>query len=309
MSSKDDVITIQIVEALWETIKRDVRPRSPAVQALLQTTRPIGVEGSTVVLLCTSPFHRDNLNKSQNKRIVVEVIRKHIDKIRDVRTTLEVSVKESLDDIINSSVVALPKEVVSRDGVERSLAEAEDEIIRLKGMISTHKRHIRVLEGKEVQFGIHTPTYILLELDDLRHKTEECQLKIDEQKHVALNLIENLVLSLAWERADERNTCTTLEEKCRNNELQIDQTSEHLGQMFALLAKENSRSLDLSFLRITTPANKGEEIILGLFAELQKLSSSLRDLNNELSERRQTLERVNEDFLFATTMRKKIQEM
>jgi len=84
-----DFSVLEQVEGLWEEIKRDVRPRSPAVQALLHGARPIDVEGSTLVLLAASSFHKDNLEKAQNRKYVEEVVRKHVASLVAIRCTIE----------------------------------------------------------------------------------------------------------------------------------------------------------------------------------------------------------------------------
>lgn len=84
-----DFSVLEQVEGLWEEIKRDVRPKSPMVQALLHGVRPIDVEGQTVVLLATSPFHKENLEKVQNRRIVEDVVKKHLGNTYAIRVTIE----------------------------------------------------------------------------------------------------------------------------------------------------------------------------------------------------------------------------
>lgn len=84
-----DFSLLELVEARWEAIKRDVRPRSPTVQALLHSVRPIDVEGNTVVLLAASPFHRENLEKAQNRKIVEEVLQRHLGVAVALRCTIE----------------------------------------------------------------------------------------------------------------------------------------------------------------------------------------------------------------------------
>lgn len=84
-----DFSTLDLIEARWEEIKRDVRPHSPAVQALLNGARPIDVEGKTLVLLVTSAFHKDNLEKPQNRRIVEEVVRRLLGAAYAIRCTIE----------------------------------------------------------------------------------------------------------------------------------------------------------------------------------------------------------------------------
>ncbi len=84
-----DFSTLDLIESRWEEIKRDVRPHSPSLQALLNGARPIDVEGKTLVLLVTSAFHKDNLEKPQNRRIVEEVVRRLLGATYAIRCTIE----------------------------------------------------------------------------------------------------------------------------------------------------------------------------------------------------------------------------
>jgi DNA polymerase-3 subunit gamma/tau len=84
-----DFLVLEQAEGLWEEIKRDVRPKSPMVQALLHGVRPIDVEGQVIVLLASSSFHKENLEKAQNRRIVEDVISKHLGKTYTIRCTIE----------------------------------------------------------------------------------------------------------------------------------------------------------------------------------------------------------------------------
>ncbi len=91
-----DFSALERVEAAWEAIKRDVRPKSPTVQALLHSVRPIDVEGNIVVLLASSSFHKDSLDKAPNRRIVEDVLKKHLGASFGIRCTIEAR-DESLD--------------------------------------------------------------------------------------------------------------------------------------------------------------------------------------------------------------------
>ena len=84
-----DFSTLDLIESRWEEIKRDVRPHSPSLQALLNGARPIDVEGKTLILLVTSAFHKDNLEKPQNRRIVEDVVRRLLGATYAIRCTIE----------------------------------------------------------------------------------------------------------------------------------------------------------------------------------------------------------------------------
>ncbi|WP_129631271.1 DNA polymerase III subunit gamma/tau [Candidatus Oscillochloris fontis] len=80
---------LERIEAEWDTIKRNVRPHSPTVQALLNSIRPIDVEGNTIVLLATSSFHKDNLERASNTKLVEQVINKQLGGTFAIRCTIE----------------------------------------------------------------------------------------------------------------------------------------------------------------------------------------------------------------------------
>ncbi|MFV9504932.1 MAG: DNA polymerase III subunit gamma/tau [Oscillochloridaceae bacterium umkhey_bin13] len=84
-----DFSVLEQVEALWDTIKRDVRPKSPSLQALLQGARPLDVEGHTITLLAASPFHKDNLEKPTNRKIIEDVIKRLLGATYAIRCTIE----------------------------------------------------------------------------------------------------------------------------------------------------------------------------------------------------------------------------
>jgi DNA polymerase-3 subunit gamma/tau len=89
MAANADFTVLERVESLWEDIKRDVRPRSPMLQALLKDVRPIDVESNTIVLLASSAFHKSNLEKPQNSKIVEDVINKQLGGVFAIRCTIE----------------------------------------------------------------------------------------------------------------------------------------------------------------------------------------------------------------------------
>ncbi|MBP1464258.1 DNA polymerase III subunit gamma/tau [Candidatus Chloroploca sp. M-50] len=84
-----DFSVLEQIEHAWEEIKRDVRPKSPTVQALLHSVRPVDVEGATIVLLASSAFHKENLEKIANRRLVEEVISRQLGGTYGIRCTIE----------------------------------------------------------------------------------------------------------------------------------------------------------------------------------------------------------------------------
>lgn len=88
---------LEQLEATWEEFKRDVRPRSPTVQALLNSARPYDVEGNTIILLVSSSFHKERLEEPKNRAIIEEVLRRRLGKVYAVRCTIEEKSVEPTD--------------------------------------------------------------------------------------------------------------------------------------------------------------------------------------------------------------------
>jgi DNA polymerase III subunit gamma/tau len=89
LAADSDFSLLERVEAAWELIKRDVRTKSPTLQALLNSVRPMDVEGRTIVLLASSEFHKTNVEQPTNRQIVEDVIKKHLGQVYAVRCTTE----------------------------------------------------------------------------------------------------------------------------------------------------------------------------------------------------------------------------
>ncbi|MCG8351470.1 MAG: DNA polymerase III subunit gamma/tau [Chloroflexales bacterium] len=84
-----DVSLLERIEAVWPAVVRDVRVYDPMVQALLKDMRPDMVEDKTLVLLASSAFHKDKLEQPTKKRIVEEVLSKHVGADVFIRCTTE----------------------------------------------------------------------------------------------------------------------------------------------------------------------------------------------------------------------------
>ena len=88
----DDQVVLHIVCSRWDEIKRDVRPHSQVVGLLLDNTKPIAVEGKTLILLVPSLFYKDNLEWPQRRRIVEEIIRRSLGAAYAIRCVITSSV-------------------------------------------------------------------------------------------------------------------------------------------------------------------------------------------------------------------------
>ncbi len=88
-AANTELSILEQVEAIWSDVVRDVRPRDKMVQALLQSIRPLDVEDGTVILLATSQFHKENIEKPHHRQIVEEVLSKHMGTTFSIRCTIE----------------------------------------------------------------------------------------------------------------------------------------------------------------------------------------------------------------------------
>jgi DNA polymerase-3 subunit gamma/tau len=84
-----DISILEHVEALWPQVVRDVRPRDKMVYALIRDVRPVNVEGNTVILLASSPFHRGQIERPHIRQIIEEVLSKHLGAQFAIVCTLE----------------------------------------------------------------------------------------------------------------------------------------------------------------------------------------------------------------------------
>lgn len=88
-AANTELSILEQVEAVWLDVVRDVRPRDKMVQALLHSIRPLDVEDRTVILLATSQFHKENIEKPHHRQIVEEVLSKHMGTTFGIRCTIE----------------------------------------------------------------------------------------------------------------------------------------------------------------------------------------------------------------------------
>ena len=157
MTTYNDAELLEKLEAQWEDIKRDVRPRSPAVRALLHGARPIDVENKVVIILAASPFHVDNLSKRPNRRIIEDVLRKYFgDDISftitlEARSSSRANLNSELSDLTKALQTALPSEFKSQAAELASLITESHSEGRISNDVSISLRPVlQSLAGKEV---------------------------------------------------------------------------------------------------------------------------------------------------------------
>ncbi|NJL35124.1 MAG: hypothetical protein HC893_16310 [Chloroflexaceae bacterium] len=74
----EELSLLDRVEAAWPDVVRDVRPHSNRLEAVLKSVHPVDVEGHTLVLHAASPFHKEQTEKPHHRRIIEEVLFKHV---------------------------------------------------------------------------------------------------------------------------------------------------------------------------------------------------------------------------------------
>ncbi len=73
------------VEAVWQDVVRDVRPYNNKLQAVLNSVHPVDVESGTLILQTPSPFHRNQVENTKHRRIIEEVLERHLGQALTIR--------------------------------------------------------------------------------------------------------------------------------------------------------------------------------------------------------------------------------
>ncbi len=95
---------LEDVVVKWQEILKAVRPKNHSVEALLRSTRPIGFEGSTLVLNVFYKFHKDKLETQRCREIVEQSIGEvlNTDPVR-VELRLGQKTKNEEEDIVKAA--------------------------------------------------------------------------------------------------------------------------------------------------------------------------------------------------------------
>lgn len=91
----EDLALFARVEEVWNLVVRDVRPRDRTLEAVLKSgVRPVNVEGTTIVLLAPYAFHQKRVEEARNRRIIEDVLSKHLGDRYSVRCTTELQTEK-----------------------------------------------------------------------------------------------------------------------------------------------------------------------------------------------------------------------
>ncbi len=72
--AKEGDVSIGEIEAKWQEILKEVRPKNHSVEALLRSSKPIGVNGNSLELEVFYKFHKERLETDKCRRIVEDSI-------------------------------------------------------------------------------------------------------------------------------------------------------------------------------------------------------------------------------------------
>ncbi|HPR34333.1 MAG TPA: DNA polymerase III subunit gamma/tau [Anaerolineaceae bacterium] len=110
-------ITLDLVQEHWEALKRAVKSRNTVTSALMNSSRLVDVDGSTVVINFSSDLLRDKMADEQNSRMVCSVMSKYFG--QDVRLICTTGERD-----------ALPK-----SGANGGMQQVEETIKKLGGQL------------------------------------------------------------------------------------------------------------------------------------------------------------------------------
>lgn len=124
VSANTDISILEKVEEVWPSVIHDVRPYDTMLQALLRSVRPIDVEGTTIVLLANSDFHRQNVEKPGYRRIIEEVLGKLLNGHFTIRCTVEARTETRAD--IRQKIRTIRKDPLVRAAINIFDADVVD---------------------------------------------------------------------------------------------------------------------------------------------------------------------------------------
>jgi DNA polymerase-3 subunit gamma/tau len=88
-------LTLEWVKGNWRQMLVRIRPLSPQVQALLNSTEPLEVRGDTITLGCPFAFHRDRLSEDRNRDLVEQVLAQVLGQPCHVQCTVQSAPKDA----------------------------------------------------------------------------------------------------------------------------------------------------------------------------------------------------------------------
>jgi DNA polymerase III subunit gamma/tau len=100
----NDGILFQVALSRWSEILDATGVKNRSVQALVRVARPIGSEGSTLVLGFPYEFHRDRIEELKNRSVVEDVIGRVLGQTVRVRCTLATKEQSSSADPLQAAL-------------------------------------------------------------------------------------------------------------------------------------------------------------------------------------------------------------
>lgn len=74
-SDKSNNISLEDIKSEWREILEEVKPHNHSLTAFLKTCQPIDVKGNEVLVSCQYSFHKDKLQRVENRGIIEGVIK------------------------------------------------------------------------------------------------------------------------------------------------------------------------------------------------------------------------------------------
>jgi DNA polymerase-3 subunit gamma/tau len=90
----DDMGTLEQIEAIWPGVVREMKAYNPQLQALLRNVHPIDVQAENVVLKADFKFHKEKVEQPQHRRLLEDMISKHVGHQVLVTCTLDAEPEE-----------------------------------------------------------------------------------------------------------------------------------------------------------------------------------------------------------------------
>jgi len=124
IAKSSGIIALDVVRDEWCDILEEIKPRNHSLTAFLKTCQPVGVEGNQIIISCKYSFHKDKLQKAENRLIIEETMENLLKAKVAVKfisqseaeklgyKIREIEYKEAKNDLVNSALEIFGGEIV-----------------------------------------------------------------------------------------------------------------------------------------------------------------------------------------------------
>ncbi|MEP7166619.1 MAG: DNA polymerase III subunit gamma/tau [Candidatus Woesebacteria bacterium] len=85
---KDINLDFSTIQSSWPNVLAKVRSKSAPVEGLLRATRPVGIEGSRVLIEASYQFHKEQLELARNSLVLEEILESVFGQVLRIQVTL-----------------------------------------------------------------------------------------------------------------------------------------------------------------------------------------------------------------------------